>query len=174
MEAGADIINDVTALLGDPAMPEAAARSGAGVVLMHMQGEPRTMQSDPQYDDVVGEIKRFLADRLFACELAGIARKQLLIDPGFGFGKTLEHNVTVLRELQQFASLSAPLLVTALCIGFVISLFQSMTQIQEFTLAFVPKVVGVGVALLVCGNWMLHTMVTYTETLWSQIPDLLG
>ncbi|MBJ7358603.1 flagellar biosynthesis protein FliQ [Nocardioides sp.] len=70
--------------------------------------------------------------------------------------------------------LSAPLLVTALCIGFVISLFQSMTQIQEFTLAFVPKVVGVGVALLICGNWMLHTMVTYTETLWSQIPDLLG
>ena len=70
--------------------------------------------------------------------------------------------------------LSAPLLLTALCIGFVISLFQSMTQIQEFTLAFVPKVVGVGVALLLCGNWMLHTMVTYTETLWSQIPDLLA
>jgi flagellar biosynthetic protein FliQ len=70
--------------------------------------------------------------------------------------------------------LSAPLLLTALCIGFVISLFQSMTQIQEFTLAFVPKVVGVGVALLLCGNWMLQTMISYTETLWSRIPDLLG
>ncbi len=70
--------------------------------------------------------------------------------------------------------LSAPILVTSLVIGFAISLFQSMTQIQEFTLAFVPKVVGVGVALLLCGNWMLHTMVTYTEALWSQIPDLLG
>jgi flagellar biosynthetic protein FliQ len=70
--------------------------------------------------------------------------------------------------------LSAPLLLTSLCIGFVISLFQSMTQIQEFTLAFVPKVVGVGVALLLCGNWMLHTMTSYTETLWTRIPDLLG
>jgi flagellar biosynthetic protein FliQ len=69
--------------------------------------------------------------------------------------------------------LSAPMLLTALCIGFVISLFQSMTQIQEFTLAFVPKVIGIGVALILCGNWMLHTLMTYTVTLWSQIPDLL-
>jgi len=70
--------------------------------------------------------------------------------------------------------LSAPLLLTSLCIGFVVSLFQSMTQIQEFTLAFVPKVVGVGLALLICGNWMLHTLVSYTETLWAQIPSLLA
>jgi flagellar biosynthesis protein FliQ len=70
--------------------------------------------------------------------------------------------------------LSAPLLLTALCVGFVISLFQSMTQIQEFTLAFVPKVVAVGVALVVSGNWMLHTMVSYTEQLWTHIPDLLA
>jgi len=69
--------------------------------------------------------------------------------------------------------LSAPLLLTSLCVGFVISLFQSMTQIQEFTLAFVPKVVAVGVALVLCGNWMLQTMVSYTEDLWSHIPDLL-
>ena len=70
--------------------------------------------------------------------------------------------------------LSAPLLLTALCVGFVISLFQSMTQIQEFTLAFVPKVVAVGVALVLSGNWMLHTMVSYTEQLWTHIPDLLA
>jgi flagellar biosynthesis protein FliQ len=70
--------------------------------------------------------------------------------------------------------LSAPFLGTALCIGFVVSLFQSMTQIQEATLAFVPKVLGIGVALLFCGNWMLHTMVTYTEQLWSSIPSLLS
>jgi len=70
--------------------------------------------------------------------------------------------------------LSAPLLLTSLCVGFVISLFQSMTQIQEVTLAFVPKVVAVGIALLVSGNWMLHTMVSYTEELWSHIPDLLA
>ena len=70
--------------------------------------------------------------------------------------------------------LSAPILLTSLCIGFTISLFQSMTQIQEFTLAFVPKVVGVGIALLVSGNWMLHTMLNYTETLWTSIPSLLA
>lgn len=108
--AGAGLVNDVYALRRDGAL-DAVAELGVPVCLMHMQGEPRSMQADPQYDDVVGEIKRFLADRLFACELAGIARKKLLIDPGFGFGKTLEHNVTVLRELQQFSSLSAPLLV---------------------------------------------------------------
>jgi flagellar biosynthetic protein FliQ len=70
--------------------------------------------------------------------------------------------------------LSAPILLTALCVGFVISLFQSMTQIQEFTLAFVPKVVGVGIVLLISGNWMLHTLMEYTVTLWSSIPDLLA
>jgi flagellar biosynthetic protein FliQ len=72
------------------------------------------------------------------------------------------------------AKLAAPALVTALVIGFAVSLFQSATQIQEFTLAFVPKVVAVGVALLISGNWMLHTMMSYTESLWSSIPDLLS
>lgn len=108
--AGAGLVNDVYALRRDGAL-DAVAELGVPVCLMHMQGEPRSMQADPQYDDVVGEIKRFLADRLFACELAGIPRKKLLVDPGFGFGKTLEHNVTLLRELQQFSSLSATLLV---------------------------------------------------------------
>jgi flagellar biosynthetic protein FliQ len=70
--------------------------------------------------------------------------------------------------------LSAPILVTSLVIGFTISLFQSMTQIQEFTLAFVPKVIGVGIALLVCGNWMLHTLITFTTDLFDRIPSLLG
>jgi flagellar biosynthesis protein FliQ len=70
--------------------------------------------------------------------------------------------------------LSAPILLTSLCIGFVISLFQSMTQIQEFTLAFVPKLIGVGLALLLCGNWMLHTLMNYTESLWASIPSLLS
>jgi len=70
--------------------------------------------------------------------------------------------------------LSAPILLTSLCVGFVVSLFQSMTQIQEFTLAFVPKLVAVGVALLISGNWMLHTLMSYTESLWSSIPDFLA
>jgi flagellar biosynthesis protein FliQ len=70
--------------------------------------------------------------------------------------------------------LSAPILLTSLCVGFVVSLFQSMTQIQEFTLAFVPKLVAVGVALLISGNWMLHTLMSYTESLWASIPDFLA
>ena len=79
-----------------------------------------------------------------------------------------------MRTLMVALKLSAPILVTSLVIGFAVSLFQSMTQIQEFTLAFVPKVVGVGIALLVSGNWMLHTMLNYTETLWTSIPSLLA
>lgn len=108
--AGAGLINDVYALRRDGAL-DAAAELGVPVCLMHMQGEPHSMQAQPEYDDVVAEVKRFLADRIFSCELAGIPRKRLLVDPGFGFGKTLEHNLALLRELQQFVSLAAPVLV---------------------------------------------------------------
>jgi dihydropteroate synthase len=76
------------------------------VVLMHMQGDPRTMQDDPRYDDVVGEVHRFLTDRLFACQMAGIDKKKILVDPGFGFGKTLEHNLALLRDLARFAEIA--------------------------------------------------------------------
>lgn len=110
VRAGAGLINDVRALRQDGAL-DAAAELEVPVCLMHMQGEPHSMQADPQYGEVVGDIKRFLAERIFGCELAGIPRKRLLIDPGFGFGKTLEHNLALLRELQQFAALGAPLLV---------------------------------------------------------------
>jgi len=102
--AGAGLINDVRALREDGAL-DAAAALGMPVVLMHMQGEPRTMQDDPQYDDVVGEVHRFLTDRLFACQMAGIDKKKILVDPGFGFGKTLEHNLALLRSLQRFAEI---------------------------------------------------------------------
>ncbi|NCT68436.1 MAG: dihydropteroate synthase [Rhodanobacteraceae bacterium] len=107
--AGAGLINDVYALRRDGAL-EAAAELGVPVCLMHMQGEPRTMQEAPEYDDVVGEVHRFLAERLFACQLAGIDKKNILVDPGFGFGKTLEHNLALLRALGRFAEL-APVLV---------------------------------------------------------------
>lgn len=110
VRAGAGLINDVRALREDGAL-DAAAELEVPVCLMHMQGEPHSMQAEPHYDEVVGEIRRFLADRIFSCELAGIPRKRLLIDPGFGFGKTLEHNLALLRELQQFTTLGAPLLV---------------------------------------------------------------
>jgi len=107
--AGAGIINDVYALRRDGAL-DAAAELKLPVCLMHMQGEPRTMQEAPHYDDVVGEVKRFLADRIFACELAGIEKKRIVVDPGFGFGKTLEHNLALLRGLDQLAALGVPLL----------------------------------------------------------------
>ncbi len=104
--AGAGMINDVYALRRDGAM-EAAAELGVPVCLMHMQGEPRSMQAEPHYDDVVGEVHRFLADRLFACELAGIDRRKVLVDPGFGFGKTLQHNLALLCALERFADLGS-------------------------------------------------------------------
>jgi dihydropteroate synthase len=103
--AGAGLINDVRALREDGAL-EAAASLGVPVILMHMLGDPRTMQDDPHYDDVVGDVHRFLTDRLFACQMAGIDKKKILVDPGFGFGKTLQHNLLLLRDLQRFAEIA--------------------------------------------------------------------
>jgi dihydropteroate synthase len=108
--AGAGFINDVRALRDDGAL-DAAADLKVPVCLMHMQGEPRTMQDDPHYDDVVSDVRRFLAERIFACEMSGIDKKRIVVDPGFGFGKTLEHNLALLRALDQFAALGVPMLV---------------------------------------------------------------
>ena len=104
--AGAGMINDVFALRREGAL-DTAAELRVPVCLMHMQGEPRSMQEAPDYDDVVGEVHRFLTDRLFSCELAGIDRKRVLVDPGFGFGKNLEHNLALLRATARFAELGA-------------------------------------------------------------------
>lgn len=108
--AGAGLINDVNALRGVNAL-SAAAATGLPVCLMHMRGEPRTMQTAPQYDDVVADILNYLGDRLARCEHAGMARGRLLVDPGFGFGKTLRHNLELLRGLQRFEALGVPVLV---------------------------------------------------------------
>lgn len=108
--AGAGLINDVHALTGEGALA-AAADLGVPVCLMHMQGEPGDMQAAPHYDDVIAEIHRYLADRVLACELAGIDRRRLLIDPGFGFGKSLEHNLALLAGLERLADLNLPVLV---------------------------------------------------------------
>jgi dihydropteroate synthase len=107
--AGAGMINDVYALRREGALA-AAADLGVPVVLMHLLGEPGSMQDDPRYDDVVADVHRFLAERLFACEMAGIPRSRLVVDPGFGFGKTLEHNLRLLRQLGRFADLGVPVL----------------------------------------------------------------
>lgn len=108
--AGAGLINDVAALR-EPGALQAAADLGVPVVLMHMQGEPGTMQQAPRYVDVVAEVVGFLEARVAACERAGIARRQLLLDPGFGFGKTVEHNLALLRALPRLAQAGLPVVV---------------------------------------------------------------
>lgn len=109
LAAGASMINDVRAL-AEPYAHEAVAASGCAVCLMHMKGEPATMQRQPRYDDVVAEVKAFLAEAVRKARFAGIGADRIVVDPGFGFGKTAEHNLVLLRELRQFADLGVPLL----------------------------------------------------------------
>ena len=107
--AGAGMINDVYALRREGAL-DAAAALGVPVVLMHMQGEPRSMQDAPDYDDVVADVHRFLAERIFSAEMAGIAKKRIVVDPGFGFGKTTAHNLALLARFERFVDLGVPAL----------------------------------------------------------------
>jgi dihydropteroate synthase len=109
VKAGASIINDVFALRRDDAL-DVAAELKVPVILMHMQGEPGSMQSAPHYNDAVAEVHSFLTQRIFACEMAGISKKNIVIDPGFGFGKSLEHNLALLAQLQRFVELGVPVL----------------------------------------------------------------
>ena len=111
LEAGAAIINDITALEGDPDALRVAAASDASVVLMHMQGRPETMQIAPAYQDPAGEILDYLQGRIDACLAAGIGRERLCVDPGIGFGKTVEHNLDLLARLDLFQGLGVPLLL---------------------------------------------------------------
>ena len=110
LAAGAVLVNDVTALRGDPGMTAVVAGAGADLCLMHMLGEPRTMQDDPRYDDVVAEVESFLAERAEVAVAAGIPRERIALDPGIGFGKTLAHNLALLRALPRLARLG-PLLL---------------------------------------------------------------
>jgi dihydropteroate synthase len=111
LDAGATIVNDVTALRGDPEMAQLCVERGATIVLMHMLGEPRTMQQDPRYGDVVGEVKAFLAERLGAAVGSGVAEERVWLDPGIGFGKTAAHNMELLRRLSELRELGRPLVV---------------------------------------------------------------
>ncbi len=112
LAAGAHIVNDVTALTGDPRMMEVCAASKAGIVLMHMRGTPATMHIDPRYDDVVGEIGRYLEERLHALTSQGIAADRVVLDPGIGFGKTLEHNLEILARIPELRRMGRPI-----CLG---------------------------------------------------------
>ncbi|MEC7942206.1 MAG: dihydropteroate synthase [Pseudomonadota bacterium] len=109
VEAGADLINDVRALQ-EPGALQVAADANVPICLMHMKGQPRTMQANPNYDDVLLDVEAFLQERVKACEAVGISKEQLILDPGFGFGKTIEHNYHLLAHLEKFHSLGLPVL----------------------------------------------------------------
>jgi dihydropteroate synthase len=111
LEAGARIVNDVTALRAEPGIAALCADRGAGLVLMHMQGTPRTMQEAPSYEDVVDEVKAFLARRLALAVGEGVAEERVWLDPGIGFGKTLEHNLELLRRLPELIALGRPIVI---------------------------------------------------------------
>ncbi len=113
LEAGAQIINDITALRGDKRMAGLAAASGAGLILMHMQGEPRSMQLEPTYGDVVAEVGEFLAAQARLAQEAGVEPTRIVVDPGIGFGKTLEHNLELIRGLPALAGLGYPVMLGA-------------------------------------------------------------
>jgi dihydropteroate synthase len=111
LEAGASIVNDITAGLGDAGMIDVVRELDAGVILMHMQGTPETMQDNPTYGNVVDEVRAFLASRIKACADAGIGPKRVAIDPGIGFGKTFEHNLTLLHDLGELAAIGRPVVL---------------------------------------------------------------
>ena len=113
LEAGARLINDVTALRGDPSMASVVEQAACPVILMHMQGEPRTMQKEPHYEDVVREVRDFLAQRAEHAISAGVRPENIIVDPGIGFGKNLEHNLALLRNLNALVDLGFPVLVGA-------------------------------------------------------------
>jgi dihydropteroate synthase len=111
LDAGASLVNDVTAFRGDPEMAGVVAGAGADCCLMHMLGDPRTMQDDPHYDDVVDDIKAFLVERMAFAVKAGIAEERIMLDPGIGFGKTIAHNLELLRRLGEFLDLGRPVVI---------------------------------------------------------------
>src|SRR4051794_10010761 len=113
LDAGAAIVNDVTAFRTSPELAGLVAERGSGCVLMHMLGEPRTMQQDPRYDDVVSDVRAFLEDRLAFAVAEGIAEERVWLDPGIGFGKTVEHNLELLRRLDEIVAIGRPVVIGA-------------------------------------------------------------
>lgn len=149
LDAGAVIVNDVTALRGDHAMVDVVARTGAGIVLMHMQGTPRTMQQAPHYDDVVGEILEFFAERIRFAMAHGILRRQIVLDPGLGFGKLLVHNLALIAQLHRMLHLECPLLVGVSRKGFLGQLVDRPVQERQWaTAAAVAIAVDRGAGIL--------------------------
>lgn len=149
LDAGAVLVNDVTALRGDPAMVDVVARTEAGIVLMHMQGTPRSMQQAPHYDDVIGEISEFFEERIRFAMTHGIVRRQIILDPGVGFGKLLEHNLALLDQLRRFTLLECPVLVGVSQKGFLGQLLDRPVQERQWgTAAAVAMAVDRGAGIL--------------------------
>jgi dihydropteroate synthase len=132
LDSGASIINDVSALRKDPAMASVIARSDAAVVLMHMQGTPKTMQRSPQYVDVGADVLQFLDERVQNAVQGGIARTNIILDPGFGFGKLVSHNLDLLKELSSFRALGCPLLVGLSRKGFIGNIVGKTVEHREW------------------------------------------
>lgn len=149
LDAGAVVVNDVTALRGDPAMVDVIARTGAGVVLMHMQGTPRTMQQAPHYEDVIGEVSAFFEERIRFVTAHGVGQRQIVLDPGLGFGKLLVHNLTLLAQLPLFARLGCPLLIGVSRKAFLGQLVDRPVQERQWaTAAAVAMAVDRGAGIL--------------------------
>ena len=149
IDEGAAMINDVTALRGDPAMVDVVAEAGAGLVLMHMQGRPDTMQLAPHYDDVVGEVAQFLTEQARFAMDHGVAKGRIVLDPGIGFGKTLEHNLDLLANLRVIAELGFPLLVGPSRKGFIGQLTQQSVDARAWgTAGVVALAIGQGANIL--------------------------
>jgi dihydropteroate synthase len=149
LDAGAVLVNDVTALRGDPAMVDVVARAGAGIVLMHMQGTPQTMQQAPHYDDVVEEIMAFFEERIRFAMAHGIVRRQIILDPGIGFGKLLAHNLVLLAQLRGFLQFMCPLLVGVSQKAFLGQLVNRPVQERQWaTAAAVAMAVDRGAGIL--------------------------
>jgi dihydropteroate synthase len=149
IQAGAVIVNDISAMTFDSDMARVVSESGAAVVLMHMQGVPRTMQRAPRYGDIVEEVHTFLADRVQAAEAAGISRTQIILDPGIGFGKLLEHNLTLLARLRMLSDLDRPLLVGISRKGFIGQILHRSVEDRLFgTAAAVALAVRQGAGIL--------------------------
>ncbi|WP_447602769.1 dihydropteroate synthase [Nitrospira sp. Nam80] len=149
IQAGAVIVNDISAMTFDSDMARVVSESGAAVVLMHMQGVPRTMQRAPRYGDIVEEVHTFLADRVQAAKGAGISRTQIILDPGIGFGKLLEHNLTLLARLKMLSDLDRPLLVGISRKGFIGQILHRSVEDRLFgTAAAVALAVRQGAGIL--------------------------
>ena len=149
IQAGAVIVNDISAMTFDPDMAHVVSESGAAVVLMHMQGVPCTMQRAPRYGDIVKEVHSFLTDCVQAAEAAGISRKQIILDPGIGFGKLLEHNLTLLARLKMLSDLDRPLLVGISRKGFIGQILHRSVEDRLFgTAAAVALAVREGAGIL--------------------------